>query len=129
MRRAQAEAEAWAILGGIRPGSHRCSQAPVGQWRASGKVLFWRFQFSLWSRKPGHLLRGSGSEKRREVQSSHPAEWRSAQGLSHLGAEIRGTSLVVQWLRVRLPMRGIRVQSPVWELKPHIPRSNWARRP
>ena len=28
-----------AILGGNRPGSHKCSQAPVGEWRASGKVL------------------------------------------------------------------------------------------
>ena len=27
----------------------------------------------------------------------------------------RGASLVVQWLRVRLPMQGTRVQALVWE--------------
>ena len=29
--------------------------------------------------------------------------------------KVRGTSLVVQWLRIHLPMQGTRVQSLVWE--------------
>ena len=32
-----------------------------------------------------------------------------------------GTSLAVQWLRIRLPMQGLRVRSLVRELKSHIP--------
>ena len=32
---------------------------------------------------------------------------------------ISGTSLVVQWLRIRLPMQGMRVQSLVRELRSH----------
>ena len=32
-----------------------------------------------------------------------------------------GTSLVVQWLRLMLPMQGVRVQSLVGELKSHMP--------
>ena len=34
-----------------------------------------------------------------------------------------GASLVVQWLRLRLPMQGTRVRALVWE-DPHMPRSN-----
>ena len=33
-----------------------------------------------------------------------------------------GTSLAVQWLRLRLPMQGVQVQSLVRELRSHIPR-------
>ena len=33
-----------------------------------------------------------------------------------------GTSLLVQWLRLRLPMQGVRVQSLVGELRSHMPR-------
>ena len=36
-------------------------------------------------------------------------------------------SLVVQWLRICLPMQGTRVRALVWE--DHMPRSNWAREP
>ena len=32
-----------------------------------------------------------------------------------------GTSLVVQWLKLCLPMQGVRVQSLVWQLKSHMP--------
>ena len=34
-----------------------------------------------------------------------------------------GTSLVVQWLRHRLPMQGVQVQSLVGELRSHMPRA------
>ena len=34
-----------------------------------------------------------------------------------------GTSLVVQWLRFRLPMQGVRVPSPVRDLSSHMPHS------
>ena len=37
-----------------------------------------------------------------------------------------GTSLVVQWLRIRLPMQGMRVRSLVRELRSHMPRGNEA---
>ena len=36
----------------------------------------------------------------------------------------RGASLEVQWLRIRFPMQGIHVQSPVEELRAHIPQGN-----
>jgi hypothetical protein len=32
-----------------------------------------------------------------------------------------GTSLVAQWLRLCLPMKGVWVQSPVRELRSHVP--------
>ena len=35
----------------------------------------------------------------------------------------QGTSLVVQWLRLRLPMQAVRVPSLVGELRSHMPRS------
>ena len=35
-----------------------------------------------------------------------------------------GTSLVVQWLRIRLPMQGTRVRSLVRELRSHMLRGN-----
>ena len=34
------------------------------------------------------------------------------------------TSLVVQWLRIRLPMQGMRVPFLVGELRSHMPRGN-----
>ena len=37
---------------------------------------------------------------------------------SLLKIPIPGASLVAQWLRVRLPMQGTRVQALVWELDP-----------
>ena len=33
---------------------------------------------------------------------------------------LRGTSLVVQWLRIHLPMQGTRVPSLVGELRSHV---------
>ena len=37
----------------------------------------------------------------------------------------KGTSLVVQWLRVRcLPMQGMQVQSLVGKLRSHVPQCN-----
>ena len=36
-----------------------------------------------------------------------------------LGKDRRWTSLMVQWLRLRLPTQGVRVQSLVWELWSH----------
>ena len=36
----------------------------------------------------------------------------------------RGTSMVIQWLRIHLAMQGTRVQSLVGELGFHMPRSN-----
>ena len=35
-----------------------------------------------------------------------------------------GISLVVQWLRIHLPMQGTRVRSLLWELRSHMPQSN-----
>ena len=37
-----------------------------------------------------------------------------------------GTTLVIQWLRICLPMQGTRVWSLVWELRSHLPRGNQA---
>ena len=41
---------------------------------------------------------------------------------------MRGASLVAQWLRVCLLVRGTRVRALVWE-DSHMPRSSWAREP
>ena len=38
-----------------------------------------------------------------------------------LKRNVGGTSLVVQWLRLRLPMQGVWVRSLVWELTSHMP--------
>ena len=35
-----------------------------------------------------------------------------------------GTSLVVQWLRIHLPMQGTQVWSLVWELRSHMPQGS-----
>ena len=43
--------------------------------------------------------------------------------------ESPGTSLVVQWLRICLPMQGTQVRSLVGELRSHMPRGNEARAP
>ena len=40
-----------------------------------------------------------------------------------------GTSLVVQWLRISLPVQGTRVRSLVGELRSHLPRGNYVRAP
>ena len=42
-------------------------------------------------------------------------------GIKNVGV---GTSLVVQWLRICLPMQGMRVRSLVGELRSHMPRRN-----
>ena len=48
------------------------------------------------------------------------------QLLDWIGAKVdaRGTSLVVQWLRIRLPMQGMWVRSLVGELGSHMLQSN-----
>ena len=48
--------------------------------------------------------------------------------LNHFFKEPSGASLVVQWLRIRLPMQGTRVQSP-GPGRSHMPWSNLARAP
>ena len=40
-----------------------------------------------------------------------------------------GTFLVVQWLRIHLPMQGMQVRSLVGELRSHVPRGNKADAP
>ena len=40
-----------------------------------------------------------------------------------------GTSLVVLWLRIHLPMQGTQVRSVVEELRSHTPRGHWALTP
>ena len=35
-----------------------------------------------------------------------------------------GMALVVQWLRISLPVQGMRVRSLVWELRPHMLQSS-----
>ena len=37
-----------------------------------------------------------------------------------------GTTLLIQWLRICLPMQGTQVWSLVWELRSHMPRGNQA---
>ena len=40
-----------------------------------------------------------------------------------------GTSLMVQWLRIHLAMKGMQIQSLVGELRSHLPQSNEAHTP
>ena len=51
--------------------------------------------------------------------------WWSCLALKEL---VSGASLVAQWLRIRLPMQGTRVQALVWE-DPTCRVSNWAGEP
>ena len=46
--------------------------------------------------------------------------------ISYFKFLVRGTSLVVQWLRIHLPMQGTWVQSLVEELRSHMPRGGKA---
>ena len=55
--------------------------------------------------------------------TSHRSEWPSLKSLQI------GPPLVVQWLRICLPMQGMQVQALVRELRSHMPWSNWARVP
>ena len=45
----------------------------------------------------------------------------------HMQEDCRGTSPVVQWVRVHLPMQGTQVRSLVWGLRSHMQQSNNAR--
>jgi len=48
--------------------------------------------------------------------------WGPEKSLSRpVSRSISGTSLVVQWLRLHLPMQGLWLQSLVWELRSHGP--------
>ena len=48
----------------------------------------------------------------------------SRRGGEDLCLKTLGTSLAVQWLRIRLPMQGTRVRSLVGEIRSHMLRSN-----
>ena len=52
----------------------------------------------------------------------------SSTGLGTKGSikNTDGTSLVVQWLRIHLPIQGTQVRSLVQELRSHMPQYNWA---
>ena len=41
--------------------------------------------------------------------------------IDHNGKEYEGTSLVVEWFRICVPMQGIQVQSVARELRSHTP--------
>ena len=48
--------------------------------------------------------------------------WGPEQSLSTpVSRSISGTSLVIQWLGLHLPMQGVWVQSLIWELRSHVP--------
>ena len=49
--------------------------------------------------------------------------------IPHINEMVRGIFLVVQWLRIYLPMQGTRVRSLVRELRSHIPRGQLSLRP
>ena len=52
------------------------------------------------------------------------ATWIDLQGIMPSEINQTGTSLVVQWLRIHLPIKGIQVQSLFQELRSHMPRGN-----
>ena len=47
----------------------------------------------------------------KNIQTAHGAQYQKKQPNQKMG----GASLVAQWLRIRLPMQGTRVQALVWE--------------
>ena len=63
-----------------------------------------------WTEELGRL-QSNGSQKLDTTERLHFTSRRDSEG----------TSLVVQWLRLRLPMQGVRVQSLVRELRSHMP--------
>ena len=67
---------------------------------------------TLGSRKPGKTGSGQGGRADDKRLGSSKAN------------KIRTSLLVVQWLRICLPMQGMRVQSLVGELRSHIPQGS-----
>ena len=63
------------------------------------------------------------NKKKPKTSAQLRPEWCSKQSRE------RGTSLVVQWLRICLPMQGMRVRSMVREERSHMIWGNWARAP
>ena len=94
----------------------------------AGEVIGW-FP-TLW----GFLLVGVHSSERLGLCLScplHHLPW-SKHGLAQSRCSTNsewGPSLVVQWLRIHLPMQGMQVRSPVRELRLHVPWSNEAHEP
>ena len=93
---------------------------------------------SKWLKRPWHFydLRSHilslppypiGTDSHKGLQRSEEQRHRPYPcmgGMSKLHSKsMRRASLVVQWLRIRLAMQGIQVQSLVWESKSHMPRS------
>ena len=52
------------------------------------------------------------------------ATWTDLLGIMLSEVSQTGTSLVVQWLRIHLPMQGMQVPSLVWELSSYMLRGN-----
>ena len=66
-------------------------------------------------------------ERKQKSSSSLYTQFQSRPALpqsSCMSEASSGSSLVVEWLKCHLPMQGTRVQSPVGELRSHMPRSN-----
>ena len=84
---------------------------------------------TLWGRDPPfHLIgnlqdpAGELSSLRGDLGHGRQLQWGKTRSLFQLAGELssrrqKGTSLVVQWLRIHLPMQGTRVWSLVWELR------------
>ena len=67
-------------------------------------------QRSWQKRSPQESVTESGSPQKAKDTRFHPAQVRAKEEIG-----IWGTSLVVQWLRIRLPMQGTRVRALVQE--------------
>ena len=79
------------------------------------------------SRRTFKILPGEKETKRETKFSSTTTMWRPSVVALFLSVPFKkhlGTSLVTQWLRVCLPMQGLRVQSLIGELGPHVLNGN-----
>ena len=88
------------------------SVVPTAHWSkvAPGVLTHWH-----WSSAHGRKFTARGSS----LQATSGVGWASMGRVPTASEFSRGTSLVVQWLRIHPPMQGVRVQSLVGELRSH----------
>ena len=79
--------------------------------------------FSLGEQSFPHWIQSGGPASQDAPSPLRGGHWpRPGQSAISSQKPCFGTSLVVQRLRLRLPIQGMQVQSLVWELKSHMPR-------
>ena len=81
----------------------------------------WRWD-SEWTCPVVSIPQGGGRQEEHQNRALRSQEDTGER--DEICSEKEGTSLVVQWLRIRLPMQGTGVRSLVGELRSHRPWGN-----